>query len=93
MQMWIVSLQWKNETIRGYGNGFTTFIGLSKINSIWIADLIEQSKSLLEEEVNFSEGDCLIVKYDTLHARAANNMGYGTFKPFFTCMYAQAASK
>jgi hypothetical protein len=72
----------ENEIIRGYGNGFTAFIGLSKINSIWIADWNEKSKSLLEEEVNFNEGDCLIVKYDTLHAGAANNTGYDTFKTF-----------
>ena len=72
----------QGETIGGYGNGFTAFIGITDKNSIWVADWDEESKSLLEEEVKFNAGDCLILKYDTLHAGAANNTNADTYKTF-----------
>jgi hypothetical protein len=56
--------------IKGFSDGFSSFVGLSLSNSMWIADYDSEYNITNEELVYFRAGDCLILSYDTLHAGA-----------------------
>ena len=79
MQPWHIDANKDNvttcngETVSGLGDGFSAFIGLSAKNSIWVADFNTTDNSIREaERVQFSAGDCVILKYGTVH-RGDNN--------------------
>ena len=61
------------ETVEGLGEGFSAFIGLSDKNSIWVADFNRTDNSITgAERIEFSAGDCIILKYGTVHRGDCN---------------------
>ena len=61
------------QTVPGLGDGFSAFIGLSDKNSIWVAGFNSTDNSITEpERIQFSVGDCIILKYGTVHRGDSN---------------------
>lgn len=56
----------------GIGKGFSAFMGLSEINTIWIASLNDTNQIVDVKLVYFEKGDCLIIPYGVLHAGDKN---------------------
>ena len=60
-------------TVPGLGDGFSAFIGLSDKNSIWVAGFNTTDNSITgAERIPFSAGDCIILKYGTVHRGDSN---------------------
>ena len=73
----------KKELISGYGDGYSVFFGLSRNNSMCVADYIDVTKNLENKEtVKFKAGDCLMLRYGTVHAGNKNDTNSETFKSF-----------
>ena len=73
----------KKELIHGYGDGYSLFFGLSCNNSMCVADYNEITKNLENKEtVKFKAGDCLMLRYGTVHAGNKNDTNSNTFKSF-----------
>ena len=69
--------------IKGFGDGFSAFIGLSNQNSIWTAGFSSVDNKIYDEErVMFAAGDCVILKYGTVHRGDVNNTGLDSFKVY-----------
>ena len=59
--------------VTGFGDGFSAFIGLSTKNTISVADFNTTKNSIENDEtITFSDGDCVILKYGTVHRGDAN---------------------
>jgi hypothetical protein len=58
----------------GYGDGFSAFLGLSDQNSIWTAEFSPTDNQIHQaERILFSAGDCLVLKYGTVHRGDSND--------------------
>ena len=72
------------KTIKGYGKGFSAFLGLSDINTMWVAEISStENKIVNEQRLTFGAGDVLILKYGTLH-RGDSNMATSARHKLFT---------
>ena len=59
------------------------FICLSKKGSLLIGKYDEKEKKIVNKErVEFKAGDCIFLKYGTLHAGDANKSGFDNYKVF-----------
>ena len=67
---------------RGIGEGFTSFLGLSAINHMWIASLNANNNIVNEKLIEFKAGDVLILPFGTLHAGDKNRTDAPTCKMF-----------
>ena len=73
------------QIVPGLGDGFSAFIGLSAENSIWVAGFDSTDNSITEpERIEFSAGDCIILKYGTVYRGDSNRMipRYPRYKTF-----------
>ena len=57
-----------HEIAYGIGDGFSAFLGLSKINYMWIASLSPDNNIVDEKWIQFNQGDLLILPFGTIHA-------------------------
>jgi hypothetical protein len=68
---------------KGYGVGFSAFLGLSEKNTLGIASFCTTANKIYDEEtVEFNAGDCLIIKYGTLHRGESNPTETARYKIF-----------
>ena len=65
---------------RGVGQGFTSFLGLSEKNHMWVASLDANNNIVNEKLIEFNAGDVLILPFGTLHAGDKNRTGSPTCK-------------
>ena len=65
---------------RGVGQGFTSFLGLSEKNHMWVASLDANNNIVNEKLIEFNAGDVLILPFGTLHAGDQNRTGAPTCK-------------
>ena len=71
------------EVAHGIGDGFSAFLGLSKINYMWIASLSPDNNIMDEKWIQFHEGDLLILPFGTIHAGDKNRTpGVPSYKLF-----------
>ena len=71
------------EVAHGIGDGFSAFLGLSKINCMWIASLSPGNNIVDEKWIQFHEGDLLILPFGTIHAGDKNRTpGVHSYKLF-----------
>ena len=74
----------RREMASGVGAGFSAFLGLSKVNYMWIATLNPDNNLIVDEKwIQFREGDLLILPFGTLHAGDKNRTpGIPSYKLF-----------
>lgn len=56
----------------GHGMGFSCFLGMSEVNTIWVATLDSDNQIVYPKLITFGKGDCVILPYGTLHAGDRN---------------------
>jgi hypothetical protein len=79
------------EDAHGIGDGFSAFLGLSKINYMWIASLSPGNNIVDEKWIQFNQGDLLILPFGTIHAGDKNRTpGVHSYK-LFTEVYTTEA--
>ena len=79
------------EIAHGIGDGFSAFLGLSKINYMWIASLSPDNNIVDEKWIQFNQGDLLILPFGTIHAGDKNRTpGVPSYK-LFTEVYTTAS--
>jgi hypothetical protein len=70
-------------TITGYGEGFSAFLGLSSENTIWVAELSPTENKIINPvKLTFAAGDCVFLKYGTVHRGDLNSTRIPTYKVF-----------
>ena len=73
----------EGKTITGYGKGFSGSLGLSSVNTIWVAELSPTENKIINPvKLTFSAGDCVFIKYGTVHRGDLNSTRIPTYKVF-----------